>query len=536
MKYDAIIIDSLESYKNIAFDFGITNLRYNDEVMSLSNLISRYFPQKASSFNKKTLNLENCGKLNGILLFQYLKNAGFECALVSEVLEKKPELEDLLNKGAHAIIISTTWTFGAHEVKKATQLIRELDANIPIIVGGVLIFNSYQIYNRRNNPDFDDVAAKQQFYFLDDDPLVHEDIDIFITDRIGLKTLADVLYALTHKADYYKFNNTAFYQNGRLKINSQQPEPIDLDSQVIEWKEVDSGRISEILPVQLSFGCTFKCKFCNFFHKSRCYIKSREYINKELKNIKSLANVKMLRFVDDSMPAKTLKALCELMIEEQINIPWTTFVRLDNLTKENISLLQKANCVDLQVGIESGDNRILKNMDKQATAEAYLKIFNELSKTDISIRTSFIIGYPGENKNSIENTINFLNKLPADNNALIYVGFAPFILLPLAPIYYEHERKPFNLRGYLIDWIHDGMSFNDIPAYLKTIFLNIKDDLFFVYTGDPMDFSLPGASVQNVRTARQNLQKAIVGESNKKEIKVKENELKKSVARLQDYF
>jgi radical SAM superfamily enzyme YgiQ (UPF0313 family) len=330
MKYDAIIIDSLESFKNIAFDFGITNLRYNDEEISLNNLINRFFPEKKNTFDRKTLNLENCGKLNGILLFQYLKNAGFKCALVSAVLENRLELEALLSEGTRAVIISTTWAIGTNEVKRATQLVRELSDNVPIIVGGVLIFNSYLAFLQRHNPEFDDTAAKDLFFFLNDDPPIYEDIDIFVTDRIGLKTLTDVLSAITQKTDYRRFNNTAFYQKGRLTINAQQPEEIDLDNQVIEWNKVPPGHISDILPVQLSFGCNFNCKFCNFFHKNHCYVKSRDHIRKELKSIRTLDGVKLLRFVDDSMPARTLKTICELIIEEQINIPWTTFVRLDN--------------------------------------------------------------------------------------------------------------------------------------------------------------------------------------------------------------
>ena len=42
MHYDVIIIDSLISYQNIAFDFGIVNLRYNDEVMTLQNLMKHF--------------------------------------------------------------------------------------------------------------------------------------------------------------------------------------------------------------------------------------------------------------------------------------------------------------------------------------------------------------------------------------------------------------------------------------------------------------------------------------------------------------
>jgi radical SAM superfamily enzyme YgiQ (UPF0313 family) len=533
MRYDVLIVDSLISYQNIAFDFGITNLRYNDEVMTLQNLMKHYYPRKSKAFANNSLNLEKCGKLNGILLYDYLSKLGFKCALISNVIENEKTLESLLSEGARAVIVSTTWAFGIQEVKKATKLIREYDTKVPIIAGGVLIFNSYLIYNQRSNKDFDYNSTQDQFFLVNENPELSEDIDVFIIDRCGLKTLVKVLSAIKDKENFYGFNNTAYYRNGNLIINPQHHEKIDLNNQVISWNEIQPEYISQILPVQLSLGCNFGCKFCNFFHQRHCYSKSKENIRRELRYIRSRPEVKMIRFVDDSMPANILRDLCEVMIEEQLNIPWTTFLRLDALTEKNIALMQKVNCVDVQVGIESGDNRILENMGKKATADKYLQILDDLAALDISCRSSFIIGYPGENQESISNTIDFLNKLPTDTNAAFYVGIAPFILLPLSPIYYESQRKPYNLKGYLIDWKHDSMEFADVPNYLRQIFLSVKDEVLFVYTGDPVDINWPRQITKKLKISRQNYQKGIVKNLPTGELDVLKTDLKNSLEKFQ---
>jgi len=533
MQYDTIIIDSLTSYQNIAFDFGIVNLRYNDKVMTLQNLISRYYPEKSKDLAKKALNPEECGKLNGILLYDYLTKLGFKSALISNLLENEKKLDSLLSQGAHTVIVSTTWTFGIQEVKKVTKLIRKYDTKVPIIVGGILIFNSYLIYKQKSNKDFDSDSTRDQFFFVNENPELNENIDVFIIDRGGLNTLAKVLKAIKDKKDFLSFNNTAHYRNGRLIINPQYPEKIDLNSQVVSWNEIEPEYISQILPVQLSLGCNFGCKFCNFSHHRHCYSKTKENIRRELKYIQSRPEVKMIRFVDDSMPAKTIRDLCEVMLEEEINIPWMTFLRLDTLAKNTINLLQKVNCIDIQVGIESGDNRILENMGKKVTSDKYLQILEDLSALNISCRSSFIIGYPGENQESIKNTIDFLNKFPTERNAAFYVGFAPFILLPLAPIYYESARKPFNLRGYLIDWKHENMGMAEVPSYLREIFLSAKEEVLFVYTADPMDINLPKEMTKDVKISRQNYQKGIVKKLPSSKLGALEADLKNSLEKFQ---
>jgi radical SAM superfamily enzyme YgiQ (UPF0313 family) len=534
MHYDAIIIDSLLSYQNIAFDFGIVNLRYNDEVMTLQKLMQHYYPEKNEAFTNSTLNLEECGKLNGILLYDYLTKLGFKCALISNLLENEEKLDSLLSQGTSAVIVSTTWTFGIQEVKKATDLIRAYDEKVPIIAGGVLLYNSYLIYKQRYNEDFDYNSTKDQFFFTNENHAFIEDINLFIVDRTGLQTLTKVLNAIKEKMHYDGISNTAYYRNGNLIFNHQQPEKIDLNNQVVSWNKVESEYLPQILPVQLSLGCSFECKFCNFFHKHQCYTKKIENIKKELNSIRSRPEVKMIRFVDDSMPPNVVQTLCEIMIEARIEIPWTTFVRLDALNEKNASLLKKTNCVDVQVGLESGDDRILKNMGKKASTDTYLRIFDYLSELDISIRGSFIVGYPGENQESITNTIEFINELPTNSDATIYVGFAPFILLPLAPIYLESARKPYKLRGYLIDWEHESMKFSDVPNYLKEVFLSVSNEILFAYPGDPLDINFSKNLSYKVKLARQRYQKGIVQGLQEKELNVMKSELKHALNRFQE--
>ncbi|MHA2347914.1 MAG: B12-binding domain-containing radical SAM protein [Candidatus Hodarchaeales archaeon] len=534
MHYDAIVIDSLISYQNIAFDFGIVNLRYNDEVMTLQNLMKHYYPEKNEAFANSTLNLEECGKLNGILLYDYLTKLGFKCALISNVLENEKKLDSLLSEGTRAVIVSTTWTFGIQEVKEATKLIRAYDAKVPIIAGGVLIYNSYLIYKQRNNEDFDYDSTKDQFFFVNENPELSEDINLFIVDRTGLETLTKVLNAIKEKKHYDGISNTAYYRNGNLVFNHRQPEKIDLNNQVVSWNKIESEYLPPILPVQLSLGCYFECKFCNFFHKHQCYTKMKENIKKELNSIRSRPEVKMIRFVDDSMPTDVVQAICEIMIEGRIEIPWTTFVRLDALNEKNVDLLKKTNCVDVQIGLESGDDRILKNMGKKANTDTYFRILDYLSELDISIRGSFIVGYPGENQESITNTIDFINALPTNKDATIYVGLAPFILLPLAPIYLESARKPYKLRGYLIDWEHESMKFSDVPNYLKEIFLSVSNDILFAYPGDPVDINFSKNLSYEVKLARQRYQRGIVQGLPEKELNVMKSELTHAVTRFQE--
>ncbi|MDY6824042.1 MAG: radical SAM protein [Thermodesulfobacteriota bacterium] len=533
MKYDAIIIDSLISYQNVAFDFGLVNLRIDEEIMALPNLMKHFHPAKSESFVNQTLCLEECGKLNGICLYDYLKKSGFNCALVSNVLENEEQLTSLLSEGAHAVLVSTTWTIGIREVKKVTQLVRNYDAEVPVIVGGVLIYNSYRAYQQMDDEDFDHQATDEMFFFINQEPELFEDINMFIVDRSGTNTLSKVLRAIKDKEDYRSFENTAYYLDHELIFNPQNPEKIDLDNQVIAWNNIEQKYIPEILPVQLSLGCNFNCKFCNFYHKQRCYTKSKEAIRRELKGIKSLPNVRMIRFVDDSMPGKVLQNLCEIMIEEKMDIPWTTFIRLDTFIGTDLDLLQKANCVDVQVGIESGDDRILKNMNKKVTRDQYLRILDDLSELDISIRASFILGFPGENSDSINNTIDFLNQLPTEKNATFYVGIAPFVLIPLSPIYSKSERKAYQLKGNFIDWQHDNMSSADVPDYLKKIFLGVKDEVLFTYTADPLDIYLPREPSIQVKRTRQKYQKGIVKGLAEVELEALESDLMASLEKMQ---
>jgi radical SAM superfamily enzyme YgiQ (UPF0313 family) len=305
-------------------------------------------------------------------------------------------------------------------------------------------------------------------------------------------------------------SNTAFYDGNRPVFSSYDPEPLDLNDQAIDWNAIDGSYLSDVVPVQLSMGCSHGCKFCNFFFKRMSFRKSKRVIEKEIGSLLGNSGVKMIRFVDDNMPPSVIRDVCEVMIGFGSRLPWSTFVRLDALDADLLTLMKKANCADIQVGVESGDDQILKGMAKGVTSQELMRQLDLIGDFDISVRCSFVLGFPGECADSIDRTIEFINRLPTDRRAVYYIGFAPFMLLPLAPIYSEGERSKYDLRGYLWNWQHSTLGMADVPALLKKIFLSVRDGVLFAYTGDPVNWGLPRDELINVQVARQRYQKAVV--------------------------
>ena len=89
----------------------------------------------------------------------------------------------------------------------------------------------------------------------------------------------------------------------------------------------------------------------------------------------------------------------------------------------------------------------------------------------INVSAYFIFGHPGETENSIERTINFMQsvefpQLPGNFSWSIY----PFLLVPLSPIYEADMRLRYQLDGYMMNWQHATMNFNQaIKAIRKAI-------------------------------------------------------------------
>jgi radical SAM superfamily enzyme YgiQ (UPF0313 family) len=167
-----------------------------------------------------------------------------------------------------------------------------------------------------------------------------------------------------------------------------------------------------------SRGCVAKCIFCSstaFWKRYR--MRSVSNIIDEIEYLISEYGVEQIHFVDDSLTAskKRITEFCELLKEKRIRITWVCYSRADTLTDEIIIKMKEAGCYGVQLGIESGSQRILDTINKRLKLDVIENAMKALRKANIKILCFFMIGLPGDDVQSTNETIEFSKKIKPDH-------------------------------------------------------------------------------------------------------------------------
>jgi radical SAM superfamily enzyme YgiQ (UPF0313 family) len=125
--------------------------------------------------------------------------------------------------------------------------------------------------------------------------------------------------------------------------------------------------------------------------------------------------------------------------------------------------------------MESGSKKILEGMNKKDTPENYLRVIELLNTGGISTQLYFIVGFPGETKETINETIQMINNFSHNGSGINHIMIFPFLFAPLSPIYLQENRKTYNLSGYMTEWKHDTMDHTQAYRYAKEFFLKCKN-------------------------------------------------------------
>jgi radical SAM superfamily enzyme YgiQ (UPF0313 family) len=178
-------------------------------------------------------------------------------------------------------------------------------------------------------------------------------------------------------------------------------------------------------------GCTYCIKHVTYQYSAR--VRSPELIMEELWRLKKLG-INNIHMYSDlfTVNRDQVVDLCKRMIDEKINIRWTSNSRVDYVDEEMLQLMGKAGCWYISWGIESGNEQILKHAHKGAYPDKAERALLWAKKAGINNWGYFIIGLPGETEETIRETIEFSKKLPLDI-ALFHVA-APY---PGTPFFFE---------------------------------------------------------------------------------------------------
>jgi len=166
-------------------------------------------------------------------------------------------------------------------------------------------------------------------------------------------------------------------------------------------------------------GCPHLCAFCAWPQT----LMGRKYRTRSVSNIvdemvwieENMPEIRDVYFEDDTftIDKKRVHAFCDEYISRELKIVWTCNARGD-LDLETLQRMKKANCRMIITGYESGSNQILKNIKKGITVEQLKEGTENARRAGILVHGDFIIGLPGETKETIEMTKKLINEVRPD--------------------------------------------------------------------------------------------------------------------------
>jgi hopanoid biosynthesis associated radical SAM protein HpnJ len=219
----------------------------------------------------------------------------------------------------------------------------------------------------------------------------------------------------------------SYRNNGSVVHTPDRPQIEDLDSLPhvtdIYRRDLDVKRYNvpfllyPYVALYTTRGCPAQCTFCLWpqtlsGHPWRK--RSTDDVAREMAKAKEYwPDVKEFFFDDDTFniqKARTVE-LCSKL--KPLNLTWSCTSRVTT-DYETLKAMREAGCRLLIVGYESGDQQILKNIKKGATLERARQFTKDCHKLGLTIHGDFILGLPGETRETIRNTIDFAKELDVE--------------------------------------------------------------------------------------------------------------------------
>jgi radical SAM superfamily enzyme YgiQ (UPF0313 family) len=302
------------------------------------------------------------------------------------------EIEEMIKGFNPHVVGITTMTNKYPMAGKIAHIVKTLNQDIRVVIGG----HHASIFGER---------------LLRDD----NNIDFAVIGE-GEMTFLELVNRMCESRGNFSNIRGLVYRAGKEIISTPQRELLrDLDALPIADRGlmINEGYISDN-NIMTSRGCPFHCSYCGaqVLWKRKVRRRSVSDVMKEVEYLVRLSSSPNISFWDDSFTADR-RYLAELMKElKRIDgLRFSCITRLDLVDGESLSWLRGAGCASILFGIESGSDGILRSMNKRMTTDSMKRKVDLVNKSGITWLGFFMMGYPGETKENILETLRFMKEL-----------------------------------------------------------------------------------------------------------------------------
>lgn len=248
------------------------------------------------------------------------------------------------------------------------------------------------------------------------------EVDIVVRGE-GEYTFLDLVKTIDKKGELDQVKGISFRdQSGRI-VHNQSREPIaDLDSLPFPARDLlPIEKYRQTIPLSNKIctslisarGCPYNCVYCSTAEQwgHRIRHRSADNIIREIKHLMSTYKLDGVGFFDDvfTMDKSRVIEFCQKLIKAKLKVSWWCEARANTIDQEVIAWMKRAGCKHIAMAIESGSNKILKNIKKAITVEQGLAAVKIIKQAGIKLKVFFMHSLPGETYDDIKKTV-FLNR------------------------------------------------------------------------------------------------------------------------------
>jgi magnesium-protoporphyrin IX monomethyl ester (oxidative) cyclase len=290
----------------------------------------------------------------------------------------------------------------------------------------------------------------------------------------GEKALVDILDHLSEEnhSKIPEIDGVACYHNGKIVVNEKTNFIEDLDSlkfpsvnmldisnyftDTTGWHNPKGVEIKTPVPILSSRSCPKQCNFCSmhFVHGKTIRYRSPENVVTEMKYYINEFGLRYFNITDDNLTInkKKLIRLMDMIVRENLDIQFSTengvFIR--TLDEEAVDAMSDAGLVRLHMAFETGSdyirNIIIGKGLLNKKIEELRQIFTKEKYFHIYLYGYFVIGFPEETEETLEETYQLIQSFPLDNLSLFYA--IPF---PGTSLYSQCERDGLFIGNHYYD-------------------------------------------------------------------------------------
>jgi anaerobic magnesium-protoporphyrin IX monomethyl ester cyclase len=278
-------------------------------------------------------------------------------------------------------------------------------------------------------PDAKVIMGGPHATFADKQILTEEAaVDIVVRGE-GEETLLELAQHSPKLEKLHEIKGITFRKNDQIIQTPDRPFIQNLDElprPAYKYIPIEKYRTNgkKVLPIMTSRGCPFQCTFCvaSQMFGAKFRARSPKNVVDELEWLRDVYGAEGVSFHDDTLTfdRKRILDICDEIMERKIGLPWGCGTRADAVSKEVLAKMRKAQCNEVYFGVESACQKILDSVKKSVSVEQCEKAVKWAKEEGLFVGVSSIIGYPGETKETMKQTLDLIHRIEPDDAWLCY--------------------------------------------------------------------------------------------------------------------